>query len=683
MNEITLYGSVGASFWDEEYFTPTQVRAQLAGLSGPLTVRINSGGGFAADGQTIYTMLKDYPGEVHVIVDGAAASAASLIAMAGDTITMRLGSFLLIHDPAQMMTEGRGTSEEHRRLADQLETMANGYAAIYAARARIKVEDARAVMRADTLLDGESAVMMGFATLHDADHQAAAAARFDYRLYKNAPADLLGRAQELGAPPGVEAVMAVFAGAPRVKPTSQEEISTMAENIAKQTAEMSAVAPEAPKAKALDAKAITAAERTRVKRIMEAVAMAGQPREMAERMIDDGTSFEEAFETIRAAQIAAQEAKPAPELKREATARVMTDARDKFVEGAGRALMAKVGLKGGERNEFSSLTLAELARESIAMSGERVTFTSRLDMIGRAFTMADASHTTSDFANILANVQGKAAMAGWDEAEETFEAWTRTGTLADFKQTKRVAAGLVSDLDAKSEAGEFKYGTIGDRGETIQLATYGKIIRISREAIINDDLGILGDLPRKMGRAAKRKVGDLVWAIITGTHLMSDGVTLFDSSHANLAGSAAAPTVTSLGAARSAMRIQKESSTGPSLNIRPAYILSPAALETTFSQLLNSAVDPTTSKGHASNPVAGLGELIVEPRLDDASTTAWFLAANPMMHDTIEVGYLDGNAGPRLEQQTGWTTEGVEMKVAIDATAKALDWRTLYKNAGA
>ncbi|MCB5412383.1 ATP-dependent Clp protease proteolytic subunit, partial [Pseudogemmobacter faecipullorum] len=100
MNELLLYGTVGSSWWDEEFFTAKTVRESLADMTGPLTVRINSGGGIATEGQAIYTALRGYSGEVHIVVEGIAASAASLIAMAGSSITMSTGAIMMIHDPA-------------------------------------------------------------------------------------------------------------------------------------------------------------------------------------------------------------------------------------------------------------------------------------------------------------------------------------------------------------------------------------------------------------------------------------------------------------------------------------------------------------------------------------------------------------------------------------------------------
>lgn len=277
----------------------------------------------------------------------------------------------------------------------------------------------------------------------------------------------------------------------------------------------------------------------------------------------------------------------------------------------------------------------------------------------------------------------KSTLRGWEEAEETFQSWTRAGTASDFKPTKRVDLGMMDALPEIPEGANYTYGTIGDRGEQVVIATYGRMLRITRQAIINDDLAMFTDLPRKMGRAARRTIGNMVYAVLTGNPTMSDGVALFHADHNNLASSGAAPSVTSLSAGRTAMRLQKESAGGPSLNIMPKYMIVPAALETTARQLLTSAVEPTANKGHAANPVAGMAELIVDGRLDASSSASWFLAADPNAFDTIEVTYLDGVQAPYIEEQTAWSSDGVELKVRIDAGVTPLDFRTLYKDPGA
>jgi ATP-dependent protease ClpP protease subunit len=686
-DELRLYGTVGSSFWDEEYFTARQVAEWLAGRAGPITVRINSGGGMATEGLAIYTALKDHPGEVHVVIDAVAYSAASLIAMAGDSITFRLGATMLIHDPASMFTEGRGTETDHRALADQLQVMSDAFADVYAARAGISREEARQIMRDDTMMDGATALQLGFATAvesakaEEATTEAAVAALFDYRLYTHAPAELRARSECLGASPGRQAMLAMIAGATGMQkrePLMADPTKPAAEDPA---AEPKKTATDAAPEGALEAQQPTALERARASRITEVVMLANLPGSVAVQMIKDGTSVEDAVAQVTKQRKEAQMDGDKPNGQ---PARIVADARDKFIEGVTRALTAKTMLKGGERNEFSSMSLAELARETLVMNGVRDRFSDKREMVGTAFTMAGGGHSTSDFANILANIQGKAALQGWDSSDETFEAWTKKGQLSDFKSTKRVGAGLFGALPAIKESGEYTYGTIGDRGESIALATYGQLIRITRQAIINDDLSILGDLPMKMGRAAKRTVGNMVYAILTGNPTMSDSVALFHSTHANLVGSGTALSVASLGVGRAAMRTQKESATiATPLNITPAFLIVPAALEMSAKQILTSTVDPTATKGMADNPVRNMSQLVVEGRLDAASATAWYLAASPAGFDTIEVAYLDGNDAPYLEQSTPWTTDGVEMKVRIDAAAAPLDYRTLYKNPGA
>ena len=77
-----------------------------------------------------------------------------------------------------------------------------------------------------------------------------------------------------------------------------------------------------------------------------------------------------------------------------------------------------------------------------------------------------------------------------------------------------------------------------------------------------------------------------------------------------------------------------------------------------------------------------MAEVIADARLDANSTTAWYLAAGNDF-DTVEVAYLDGNKTPFIEEQAGWSSDGVEVKVRMDAGVAPLEYRTLYKNPGA
>lgn len=365
--------------------------------------------------------------------------------------------------------------------------------------------------------------------------------------------------------------------------------------------------------------------------------------------------------------------------------RVEADARDRWRTGVEKSLLFRVGMKDGEKNEFLGLTLRELARDYLRVSGQQWQIADPLIMAGMALsgTRAAGMHSTSDFVNVLANVASKSMLRGYEEAPETFETWTSRGTLVDFKATKRVDLNLFPTLLEVPEGAEYKFGTIGDRGETVQLATYGRMFAITRQAIINDDMNVFTRIPQRMGRAARRTIANLVWAILTGNPTMADGFALFSTQHANLAGTPAAITVTSVDAAAMSMAVQKDpDNLAVALNIAPRFFLVPVALAGVARVLMASEFDPNKTQ-RTPNSVNGLATVIADARLDANSTTAWYMVADPNVVDTIEVSYLNGQSEPTLEQRDGWNVDGVEFKVRLDAAVKALDFRGMFKNAGA
>ena len=105
------------------------------------------------------------------------------------------------------------------------------------------------------------------------------------------------------------------------------------------------------------------------------------------------------------------------------------------------------------------------------------------------------------------------------------------------------------------EGGEYTYGVLKETGDKVKLATYGKIMAISRQAIINDDLGFFTEAFLSFGNSAVRNEANLSYIILTSNPVMSDGVPLFDAAHNNI-GTSGAPSVTTLGEARKLMRNQ-------------------------------------------------------------------------------------------------------------------------------
>lgn len=193
--EIVLYGTVGAKFLpDVEFFTDVDVATALATIgASDVRVRINSGGGYADNGVAIYNLLKSHAGKVHVVIDGVAASAASLIAMAGETITMKTGAVMMIHNAQQLSV---GNVQDHEKAIEALKAIDSAMADIYAARTGRSRSEIVAEMTAETWMTGEEAVAKKYATHVEAEKSMRAAA-FDYRVYAHAPERMVALAAML------------------------------------------------------------------------------------------------------------------------------------------------------------------------------------------------------------------------------------------------------------------------------------------------------------------------------------------------------------------------------------------------------------------------------------------------------------------------------------------------------
>lgn len=166
-NEILIHGEIGWS-WFGDFVTAKDVRAQLKDLADEdeVIVRINSPGGDASEGAAIYSLLRDAKQRVVVKIDGAAFSAASVIAMAGDDIVMSPVSMLMVHDP---WTFAMGDASEMRKTADILDKIAGSLAAAYVRQTEKDEEEIRELMRAETWLTAAEAVAQGFADRVDED----------------------------------------------------------------------------------------------------------------------------------------------------------------------------------------------------------------------------------------------------------------------------------------------------------------------------------------------------------------------------------------------------------------------------------------------------------------------------------------------------------------------------------
>lgn len=367
------------------------------------------------------------------------------------------------------------------------------------------------------------------------------------------------------------------------------------------------------------------------------------------------------------------------------------------------AIMLRAGQKVEKPHELAvnlrHLTVLDIYRHYLIANGapaDQVNFMSRprlADLLGaracaRAFPgVAQLAQGTTSFDNILLDAANKTARAEYLLAPSTWEIWARRATAPDFKNINRVQLSDSPGLVARNEGGEIKYSTLSDSKESYVLAEYVNGLRLTRRAMVNDDLDMFSRIPRSQMQAAKQLEDDVVYAILTANAALSDTVALFHATHSNLISATAelgAPSVTTLGACRRLLRKQ----TGPKgnkLNLLAKYLLVPAALETVADQYTSSAFVPALST--SINPFASNGRTplipVVESRLDATSSTAFYTVADNSVIDTIECCFLQGEEAPQLKQESDWDTDDLKLAVRHTVAAKAIDHRGMVLNPGA
>jgi ATP-dependent Clp protease protease subunit len=158
---ISVYDVIGHDYWTGEGVTAKRIAGALRAMGkGPVTVNINSPGGDMFEGLAIYNLLREHEGEVTVKVLGLAASAASIIAMAGDTVQIARAGFLMIHNAWVLAI---GNRNDLRETADMLEPFDRAMADIYAARTGMEFKAVAKLMDKESWIGGADAIEDGFA----------------------------------------------------------------------------------------------------------------------------------------------------------------------------------------------------------------------------------------------------------------------------------------------------------------------------------------------------------------------------------------------------------------------------------------------------------------------------------------------------------------------------------------
>lgn len=662
---MRLYGIVGDP-WDG--FDEDQVATALAGRKPGGTVHLNSPGGVITTGMSIYHQVRAVRPAV-VRVEGIAASMGSIIALAGERMEMHRGAVLMIHNPWNIAW---GDANEMRKTADILDKFKAGLIDIYEEKTGQDRELLAEMMDEETWLTADEALEWGFAdAIVDDDADMGAVNLSVLAQTRNMPNEVRAMIRTDGKQSSTPAADAV--------PTVNHEDTTMTGITNTPAAGNAPAQDDAAMAKAR--KEAVAAERARVKAIRDYVAEKKLEPAFGEKLIDDDLSETEAKAAVdRMADYLAEHAQTSG-FQNVHRVEVTRDERDTLRNGVVKALLnrwnpAGFRIEGDDpARQWANMSLIEVARGLVEASGVNTRGMTRHEVAKAAF------HTTSDFPAVLENVITKSLRSRYELSPRTFTLLARQATLPDYKEVSRAQLGEAPRLRQVLEGGEYTYGTIGDAAEKYRLFKYGKIVAITREVIINDDLDAFTRVPGDMGAAAGQLESQLFWAHFTGSPVMHDGQQLFSAAHNNQQTTGTEISIASISEGRAAMRMQTGLGGEHRLNVAPRFLVVPPAIETIAEQFVSTNLLADASGN--INPFAGRLQVISEPFLQDNSDITWYLWADPASIDTLEYAYLQGEEGPQIETENGFDVDGLKVKVRHDFGVKAIDWRGLWRNAGA
>lgn len=366
---------------------------------------------------------------------------------------------------------------------------------------------------------------------------------------------------------------------------------------------------------------------------------------------------------------------------------VTEDEADKRIGAQTDALLARMGkAKADGSNPYRGLRLSEMARASLERAGANVRgmtpeeFAPLALSHGRVYGMQGAS----DFPVVLENTLHKLLLTGYNAQPTTWERFCRIGDVSDFRAWKRLVPGMIGNMDTVNEHGEYLNKPLPDaEANSISVIRRGNIVQITPEVLINDDIGYIQSMADGLGRTGARAIERAVYVLVLDNPVLSDGNALWSAAHNNIQTTGGAPTMATIDAAITAMRLQ----TAPGddaeyLDIQPYAILAHSNLDGTLKSIIGAEFDPDSSvKVNKPNIVRNaVSQIVTSPRLGNAP---WYLFADPNINPVIEVVFLNGQREPRLTQEESFRTGGLSWRVELPFGVGAIDYRGTYQNDGA
>ena len=695
--------------------TVETVLAQLEEENGDtIDVVVNSYGGDPFAGTAIMRLLQRQEEKVVVEIAGVAASAASIVAMGGDEVRMTPSSLLMIHNA---MGSAFGDHRLMRDTADTLETITEAMSRTYG-RADVDDDELKKMLDDETWLTAEEALNKNFIDeITDEDDEDteevearivsqinARAQQSDIDNFTRVPAAVASMAYRTGRH------IAASAGRPTASTTAkgaemaQQDENQGADSASSDDNQTAVEASGNTAARDSEADAGFAdgrkAEMERQRRIRETGRKLGFGAEQLDRVVNEGLPVDRSLEKLADIKAETQyeaEGRTGP-IQSTAPGHIAVGEEDheKFTSAVTDALVARAAHKSPDaQNPYGGLRISGMARQWLQMQGVNTNRMTKSE-IARAIFNPYASgspvgrHTTSDFKEILKDVAHKSLMDAWSEENTTYQEWTRSGALMDFRPHHRVSMNQFPRFKKVPESAEFDYATFGERREAIWLTTYERGFRITRQAIINDDLQSFTQIPQMMGAAGARTVQFLVSMMLIhgddadkGQVMTHSGNPIFHSDHNNIIDEPL--TADTLSEARKKMRQQRDPDGEGLLMIQPRHLLVSDDNVDNAYKLLQSTADPSQDNSAVVNPnQAGRTGIQVIPDENlgydeiGGDPDEWYLQAD---RPGVEVAGLEGPPQPVIETDNV-TARGTEHTALLDVGVRQIDERASLKSTG-
>ena len=376
---------------------------------------------------------------------------------------------------------------------------------------------------------------------------------------------------------------------------------------------------------------------------------------------------------------------------------VITDEQDKFRDAASDALLMRSGMnleKPAEgARELMHMSLRDMYIESECMRDASRYNLMRTD-IDELYNEAARQfyNPTAAFPAILDNAINKSFTEGYKKVPATYERFTKKGSLKDFKTVdNKYLTGTAGVFLEVPENGELKADTRTDtKLPSRRLKTYGRQFSLSRQAFINDDIGLITELPARYAASARKTINKMVYEILVNNPAVYDGQKLFCDNHKNELKTGSGITLESLQKMIMALQTQKDQN-GESIIVNPGALVVPSGMAFSVYTLFNSSTINTTDNTQAANPLAAYKnkiEIIEDPTInalvgDWGNAMPWFLFGNNNDVDSIEIDYLNGNDKPTIRRMEKPGVLGFTWDVYLDWGITVMDYRGIVKNKGA